>query len=828
MQRLLLQLLVIATLAAPSLAQTPGSQSVGDLPDRPIPVEELRGFDQYGAKLRHGRVSIASPQDWDLTRISRLYRFQADILKAQASGDASHAARLFDMALSELDAWTGHTDIMRDPRFRELYRSIVTEYDGYAGIRSAETIYKGVFAIRKDVYAYPHIFANNVFIVSKQQPVQQPASGEHPLAPVPSIQLRALEEPLLLQFSHLYHLQADILEARDKGDIRGAEWRLESAIKQMGRLAENGDVLAQPRYRELCRSLVAEYGFMGWLDTDSGPAYRIVSAIWPRVLESSQAPPAFAELVEPVATLAPVETSVPMTMNRNVRKVIDYFLKHRRKTLTIWLDRAHVYFPMIERILREEGVPDELKYLAVIESGLRPYVRSKVKATGMWQFMRATGRSYGLDVTNWIDERRDPEKATRAAAKHLKDLYYQYGKNWHVAMAGYNCSPRCIRRAISRTGGSIANPPSYWDMSRHLPSETRDYLPLYIAVAVILSNPAKYGLPTHSSNKGFAFDRVYVRGGLLLSDIAEMVQVDVETIKALNPELLRGMLPPGRTPYALRLPPDTRALFAEALEALPKEAKQPVTEYVVRRGDSLGKIGSRFGVSVHALMHTNNLSRTTIHPGQVLAVPGAGNWGHVAMADTPAETVQYGSLQFRPITTDLSPPRTSSSTTPVVLASTTEAVSGNTLITHRVQRGESLGLIAEKYGASVRSIMQLNNLRRTTIHPGQNLKIQAARQSSVVVHRVRRGENLGRIAEKYGTSVRSIMQLNNLRRTTIHPGQSLKIPARKSSVVVHRVQRGESLGRIANKYGTSVRSIMQLNNLRRTTIHPGQSLKIDE
>lgn len=785
MHRFLLLLSAFAILAGPSLAQTSESQSVGALPDRPIPIEELRGFDRYETKLRHGRVSTASPENWGLARISQLYRYQADILNAQAAGDATHAARLFDMALSDLAAWADHTEITRDPRLRELYRSIITEYDSYAGFQFAETLYPSVLAIRNDVYAVPHTYENVAFIDIQDapQPARRPESGEYPLTPVPSTQLRKLEEPMLLQLSHLYRLQADILDARDQGDIWGAEWRLEAAMKQMGRLAENGDAFAQPRYRELCRSLVTEYGFMGWLDTSGGPAYRTVAALWPRVLAPPQAPPVFAESVKPVVTLAPVETSVPMTLTRSVQKMIDYFLKHRRETLTLWLERAHIYFPMIERMLHEEGVPDELKYLALIESGLNPRARSSAKAIGMWQFMSATGRAYGLDITPWVDERRDPEKATRAAAKHLKDLYYQYGKNWHVAMAGYNCSPRCVRRAIRRAGGSVENPPSYWDMSRYLPSETRGYLPQYIAVAIIMSNPAKYGLPTHSTQNGFAFDRVYVNGGLLLSDIADMVQVDEQILKDLNPELLRGMLPPGRTPYALRLPPHTRALFVEALEAMPEEAKQPVTEYVVRRGDSLGKIGSRFGVSVHALMHTNNLSRTTIHPGQILAVPGAGNWGHVALEDTPAETVQYGSLQLRPIAADSSPVRTSSRTTPVLLASTTAVASSRgeerQRITHNVRRGDSLSKLASKYGTSIASIKSWNNLTGTSLKIGQQLTIYPNTRTNVgttlITHQVQRGESLGRIADKYNTSVRSIMNLNNLRRTTIYPGQSLKI-----------------------------------------------------
>jgi membrane-bound lytic murein transglycosylase D len=170
----------------------------------------------------------------------------------------------------------------------------------------------------------------------------------------------------------------------------------------------------------------------------------------------------------------PITTTVPMTANRLVELAINDFLQNRRSVLRTWARRSHTYFPMIEKIFAEEGIPDELKYLALQESSLYPTIRSTAGAVGMWQFMAATAQGEGLRVDAWVDERRDPEKATRAAAKHLKALNESYQGNWHLSLAGYNCSFRCISRAAERAGGSIENPPAFWEIYPHLPEQTRE------------------------------------------------------------------------------------------------------------------------------------------------------------------------------------------------------------------------------------------------------------------------------------------------------------------------------------------------------------------
>ncbi|MDX1547876.1 MAG: LysM peptidoglycan-binding domain-containing protein, partial [Rhodothermales bacterium] len=399
---------------------------------------------------------------------------------------------------------------------------------------------------------------------------------------------------------------------------------------------------------------------------------------------------------------------------------------------------------------------------------------------------------------SWVDERMDPEKSTRAAARHLRDLYQQYGNNWHVALAGYNCSPRCIKRAIAKAGGSMSNMPSYWDIYPYLPRETRGYVPQFIAFSLIMSNPDAFGLSTVRSGPRYAYDLVSVQGMLSLEDVARMAGTDLATIRALNPELVRPTLPPSNGAYALRLPPGTYDVFAAAFDDLPETTRRPVGEHTVRRGESLGAIASRYGVSVRDLKASNGLRSNTIHPGQRLVVPVEGYQGAASLADAQPVRVEYGSRRIRPIepqstlavarsgpsapaapvvrTSEPTPREATPAATPARREATPAA---STRVTYRVRRGDTLGKIASKYGVSVRQIQQWNSMRGTTIKVGQRLTLYAdgntASQPEYVIHKVRRGESLGKIASRYGTSVSNLKKWNNLRRNTIHPGQTLKI-----------------------------------------------------
>ena len=490
---------------------------------------------------------------------------------------------------------------------------------------------------------------------------------------------------------------------------------------------------------------------------------------------------------------------------------------------------------MIEQIFKEEGVPDELKYLAMVESALNPTAKSWAKAAGMWQFMAATGRAYGLQVTPWVDERMDPEKATRAAARHLKDLYEMYDEDWQVAIAGYNCSPRCIKRAIRRSGKADA---TFWDIYPYLPSETRNYVPMFIAAALLTSNPDAADLRNVRPGPQYAYDYVPVEGMASLQTIAEVAGTDVATIKALNPELRRESLPPTDDAYFVRIPFGTADRFVEAYAALPEEAKRSGAEYVVRRGDTLSKIAKQHAVNVTALMQHNGLRSTTIRVGQRLVVPITTYKGRAAVKLASAEpvSVQYGPRAARPVLAAEKTPLPSP--TPVRRASTSSGArstsgssSSETRVVYRVRRGDNLSTIARKYGVSVRDLQRWNSLSGSRIRSGQRLVLypsgggsSAAPAAKPTTHTVRRGENLTTIARKHGVSVGNLRSWNDLRGSKIVPGQKLKLYA--SAPKTHTVRRGENLTTIAKKYGVSVSNLRNWNGLRGSRIMPGQKLKV--
>ena len=288
-----------------------------------------------------------------------------------------------------------------------------------------------------------------------------------------------------------------------------------------------------------------------------------------------------------IAEIEPVTTVVPMTANRVVERAINDFLQNRRSHMQVWIGRSQTYFPMIEKIFEEEDVPDELKYLALGESGLNPTISSGAGAVGMWQFMAATARGEGLRVDNWVDERRDPELATRAAARHMKALHESYNGRWHLALAGYNCSYRCITRAVEKAGGTIEDPPTYWEVYPNLPRETREFVPKYIAAALIVSNPEFYGLPIDDLGQELAYDIVHIDGMLSLTDAAKFAGTDLPSIKNLNPSLLRNTLPNDPEPYALKIPLGSFERFVAAMAAIEPKDRSDAGIYTVKKGDTL-------------------------------------------------------------------------------------------------------------------------------------------------------------------------------------------------------------------------------------------------
>ena len=479
--------------------------------------------------------------------------------------------------------------------------------------------------------------------------------------------------------------------------------------------------------------------------------------------------------------VTPVTPTIPMTANRIVEQAINDLLQNRPALIRMWLERGATYFPMIEKIFEEEAVPDELKYIALGESGLQPTARSHAGAAGMWQFMPATGRGAGLHIDNWVDERLDPEKSTRAAARHLKELYLAYGRNWHLALAGYNCSYRCISRAVERAGGSIEDPPSFWAIYQYLPQETRAFVPKFIAAALIVSHPELYGISHHTVGEELAYDVVGIEGMLSLEEAARLAGTDVSTLKNLNPSLLQSRLPQQDEPFALKIPLNSYEQFVSAFEQMPVQEKTAPAEYTVASGDSLSAIAKRFSTSVPELQAFNGINGHLIYAGQKLLLPGTGSLtGRVSIASLEHISIQYGAPRFRPIELreefQLVQQSVSADGTPVMAVSLTREDKNKLLVptVYKVRSGDTLGEIARNFEVPVHEIQQWNNLSTTLIRVGQELKIHTpAAEPTMATYEVKRGDNLDAIARRFGVTVDALKSWNDLSSNIIYPGQNL-------------------------------------------------------
>ena len=536
------------------------------------------------------------------------------------------------------------------------------------------------------------------------------------------------------EVARLYALEAELLTSTDSAHTARLLNRAMTDLAAL--LRDTPQALEDDAVRELYSGITTEYRrFHGYgMDPDSltmarGRIFSVRTRLFSSLddvenplLEAE--PPAGPEKVEGM--------SVPLTTNRLVNQSIEYLQTETGRHVDQWLRRVQVYGPMIDHILADVGVPQELKYLAMVESGLNPRARSWAGAVGMWQFMPATGRRYGLRVNAWVDERRDPEKATRAAARHLQDLHEQFD-DWHLAMAAFNCGAGCVRSALRRTD---AEDPTFWDAYDFLPRETRGYVPMFIAAARIMSSPDAYDVGSAPATPAFAYDYVSVHGSMLsLRTVAEMAGTERSVIRSLNPELRRGRVPPSKDRYHLRIPLGSYPRFVWNYADLPERQKQPATTYTVRSGDTLSEIAVRFGTSSSMLQRLNGMNDTIIQVGEQLVVPVREYDSALAGADsseTQPMRVQYGLAEpVQPLDPIEPTPPASAENADQSAAdgpSSSSLASADTnrpevSSTYRVQRGDTLGGIAQRFGVSVRQLRAWNDLDDSRIYPGQRLQI---------------------------------------------------------------------------------------------------------
>ncbi len=546
------------------------------------------------------------------------------------------------------------------------------------------------------------------------------------------------------------------------------------------RLLRAFDSLVDRIHRYEVEALRQGDGFAG-RDFEPSPLDEIETLTFQDEVESDQ-----QVVLESAGSLS----SIPLVMNSRVSQFIKYFTEKRgRKTLEASSIRSGLYREMILRILDEENVPRELIFLSQAESAFRPRARSRAGALGLWQFMSYTGKEYGLDRNWWIDQRMNPEEATRAAAKYLRDLYTQFG-DWYLAMAAYNCGPACVSRAIRRTGKS-----DFWELARRraLPRETRSYIPIIMSLAIIGKDPEKYGLAELDVEPAWTYDTVTVTEPTDLRLVAELVGTSLEEVRELNPSLLRNTTP--KVPeYRLRIPLSTRDLFMQRIAMIPPEKRVYWRWHTVRHAETLSGIASKFGTSVDAIAEVNSLDLSQpLREAAALIIPMG--------TPRPGSGMLSGHV-------------------------------GDGRI-HVVSRNQTLGLLAQRYGTSVNQLIAWNNLDGTMIRVGQKLIVgpEVAGRAGSGVHVVRRNESLSIIGQRYGASVNQLKAWNNLSSTIIHVGQRLRVGtatdvAPPSGSGVHVVRRNESLSIIGQRYGVSVNQLKAWNNLTGTVIRADQKLKV--
>ncbi|CAM2009174.1 LysM peptidoglycan-binding domain-containing protein [Acanthopleuribacter pedis] len=508
-----------------------------------------------------------------------------------------------------------------------------------------------------------------------------------------------------------------------------------------------------------------------------------------------------------------IDYDMPIISNRVVESFIRAFSTDKAHIIGAALERSTRYLPMMRQIFAEEGLPLDLCYLPLIESAYKNQARSHASAVGLWQFIASTGRIYKLRVNWWLDERMEPEAATRSAAHMLKELYEEFD-DWYLALCAYNAGPGRVRRAIRRGGTR-----DFWQLARRrlLPRETIGYVPAFIAGVTIAKNPQKYGYAGIDYQEPVALTAIEVNEGFEVKALAKHMQLPAEELLAYNQHFIRGVTPDG-TRSRLYVPAARYAQAKAAIQTLPEAERMSWRRYVLKRGDTLGRLAQQFGTSVKALQTLNNIRNPrALRVGQTLMIP-------------------KGSRGFYPL---------------VRKKSGEDARLPVKTMSYEVQKGDTLYLISKRFQTTIPSLTEHNQLddpfnlvagTALNVHQGDRWERRRRgtnRSRGYTTYRVKRGDSLSKIASRFGMGWQRLANYNGLKKSSVlQVGRRLRIPSGKTNkagssatkqakVVTYRIRKGDTLSQIAKRYRVSVSQIKKWNKLGSSSrIHAGQTLRL--
>jgi len=509
------------------------------------------------------------------------------------------------------------------------------------------------------------------------------------------------------------------------------------------------------------------------------------------------------ELLKERLALLDQKSPFNVVYNKTLENVIKSFLKNRSRSYERLMALSEYYFPMFEEHLEKYDLPLEIKYLSIVESALNPHAKSYVGASGLWQFMYATGKQYKLEVNSYVDERYDPLKATDAACQYFTNMYKIFG-DWDLVLASYNTGPGNVSKAIRRSGGKK----NYWNLRPYLHKETQGYLPAFYATMYIYEYHKEHGInPKKAPVSFFETDTVMVKQKMNFNQISDLLDIPVDRIKFLNPIYKVDVIPyVTDKPHYLRLPKDKLAVFHSNeekiyayIDYLDSKREKPFestllasnqgTEVVthtkvhkVRRGETLGGIANKNKVSIANLRRWNNIKGNTIRAGQNLKIQSS---SRVAVAKTTVKQKDVAPIQSE---------KEAVATTK--LAQVPDSISAN-LISHKIKPGETLDIIAEKYNVNVDDLRAVNKISGNKIFSGKNLLIN-----------------------------QSVANISDVNEAVVAKKQNQLYKQVKAKEQKYTVKKGDTLSEIADKNGLTTAQLKKVNNLKSERLKPGQVLKI--